>query len=96
MATEVNYIVGNRKYLRGSFSPTGCRISFTNLIKNQETQKKKIRRLRSKGELLLLVLNIIHEEKLSTRLQSNQIFFIVKVVSLNSFILTFYIPADLI
>lgn len=33
MATEVNYILGKRKYLRGNFSFTYYHVPFTNLIK---------------------------------------------------------------
>lgn len=45
MTTKVSYILGNRKYLWGNFSLTDYHIPFTNLI--------KIRRLSSKGKLLL-------------------------------------------
>lgn len=81
MATEVNYSVGNRKYLGGNFSPAGCHTLL--LISS------KIRTLCSKGELLLLGLNIIHGEKLFQLDYRAIMFFIVKAVSLNSFTLAF-------
>lgn len=40
MAIKVNYIVGNRKYHGGHFSPAGCHIPFANLITNQKTVLK--------------------------------------------------------